>query len=96
MAVAVAQKKVLNLGSVKGVISTLTFDSSYPADGEVISALVFGLTEIAGFVPLMRTKGYNFEWDEAAGKMKVFDGSTEVADATDLSTLVVDILALGT
>jgi hypothetical protein len=82
----------------------LTFDSSYPTGGEAVD-----FKRYAGFTPAVvwfsqrapTTGAYNFVY--SGGTIRVFwvdttvDGAAmaEVANTTNLSTLVVDVLLLG-
>jgi hypothetical protein len=95
MALSVVQKQVLSLGSAKGVISTITFDSSYPTGGEDLLAADLGLSQVHGLVPMIGS-GYNFQFNQSTGKLLAFNGTSQIANSTNLSTLVVDVLAIGT
>ena len=96
MALTVAQKQVLNLGSAKGTISTITFDSSYPTGGEDLTAADLGLTQVFGIIPMLGIGGYTFSFVQSTGKLLAYNGTTQIANAANLSTVVVDILAIGT
>ena len=84
----------------------VTFDSSYPTGGEALNFKQYvGFTPDVAFfsqrAPL--TGGYTFVWDRTNNKILVFwvdttvDGAamSEVANTTNLSTLVLDVLLIG-
>lgn len=95
MALTVAQKKQLDLGSAKGILTTITFDSSYTTGGEDITAADFGLGEVYGLIPMAGAPGYTFQFIASTGKLLAFNGTTQIAGAVNLSTLAVDFLAIG-
>lgn len=86
----------------------VTFDSSYPTGGEVLGLKAAGVPNpsAARFFMSQRaplTVGYHFAYDRANDKLVVFwaDGTAvaaaafpEVANTTDLSALVVDMLVI--
>ena len=91
-------------GGQKQRIATITFDSSYPTGGEPITAADLGLSSQIEFVFCQTLNaGYVVAWDgsKTAPKLKVFQQSaatsalTEVPNTTNLSTLVVHVLAFG-
>lgn len=90
-------------GNHRVVIADLTFDSSYPTNGEAVSLAALGLTSIQ-HATLTNKSGYIAEYDYAADKIIVryptASGTaplvaSQVANATDLSSLTVRILAIG-
>jgi len=94
------------LGARPTAVYSITFDSSYPTNGEAVN-----LAALCGFTPAFvffsqrapLTGGYHFVWDRTNKKILVFwvdttvDGAAmaEVANTTNLSTLVVDVLLVG-
>lgn len=48
-----------------------TFDSSYPTDGEAITAAAMGFVTLAS-VQAFPCKGYSFDWDSSNLKLKAF------------------------
>jgi hypothetical protein len=85
----------------------VTFDGSYPTGGEVLGLSAAGVADKSNAryffsqrAPL--TGGYQFVYDRANDKLLVFwvdtttDGAAlaQVADTTDLSALIVDILVI--
>lgn len=105
MAVAVSGVQIAQyVGNQRMVEATVTFDSSYPANGEAVAVADLGLSRLdrlecrpsAGYIPV---------WDgsKTAPKIKVFwvdtttDGApmAEVVAATDLSALAITVFAYG-
>ena len=85
----------------KLVAVQITFDSSYPTNGEALVASDVGLNEILAVFSEPKG-GYNFVW--AAGLLEAFwvdtttDGAplAEVANTTNLSAITAWLLILGT
>jgi len=77
------------------VVASVTFDSSYPTGGEPLVAADLGLGSIDYLSAT--TDGSNaIVWDKANNKLKAYTAAgAEVANATNLSTVVVRILAIG-
>ena len=77
------------------VVASVTFDSSYPTGGEPLTASDLGLNTIDYLSAT--TDGSNaVTWDKANNKLKVFTAAgAEVANAVNLSAVVVRILAIG-
>jgi hypothetical protein len=83
---------------------TVTFDSSYPTGGEAVTAGSFGLSEIEFLLVIgTRGSGYVVEFVPSTSKLKALwvdttvDGAplAEVANTTDLSAVVADVIAFG-
>jgi hypothetical protein len=75
----------------------ITFDSSYPTGGEVITAAMFGFTTIL-YVGIngATSAGKPVYWDGTASSLKVFSAiGTEVADTTNLATESVHLEVVG-
>ena len=85
----------------------VTFDASYPTGGEALGLSAAGVADKSNAryffqqrAPL--TVGYSFVYDRANDKLVVFwvdttvDGAAlaQVADTTDLSALIVDVLVI--
>ncbi|WP_323192411.1 hypothetical protein [Halostella sp. PRR32] len=84
-------------------VLTASFDASYNAGGEALTASDAGLDEY-GEVAVRETvteSGYVVGYDESAGVLKVYEGGgagatlQEVAGGTDLSTETVRLLVRG-
>lgn len=89
-------------GNVKECYGTVTFDSSYPAGGEAVTAAQFGLSELLDLVPQgVSTNGYSPRYDKANKKLLMFrtdqtdDPAEQVPNTTDLSAESVRVKALG-
>lgn len=66
---------------------TITLDNSYATGGYAVTPSNFGLWKVAG-VLFEDVNGYAFYFNKTTGKVQVFtSGGTEVAAATNLSTL---------
>jgi len=92
LAASVTIKKRFKFGNGFGVVADVAFDSSYPTNGEAVTAQQFGLTAL-DFVLPSPASGYIFEFDHTNSKLKAFTptgihthkfatGSTAAADAT--------------
>jgi hypothetical protein len=64
----------------------LTFDNSYPTGGYPLPLNQLGLTQLFGFIT-ERPNGYGIHYNRTTNKVQVFNGTTEVAGGTDLSSL---------
>jgi hypothetical protein len=94
------------MGQRKTAVLRLTFDSSYPTGGEAITFkqyVDFTPTQVYFSQRAPLTGAYQFVYDHSALKVMVFwvdttvDGAAmaEVANTTNLSTLVVDCILIG-
>lgn len=104
VSVSVPTKGLDVFGKQRVRIGTVTFDSSYPTGGESVTAASFGLSEIHKLLVIgTRGSGYIVEYVPSSGKLKALwvdttvDGAAlaEVADTTDLSAVVADVIAFG-
>lgn len=69
------------------VSGTIALDASYPTGGYALSPAKFGLTTVSG-VLFEDTAGYGVVYNRTTDKVQVYStGNTEVANATNLSTL---------
>lgn len=99
MAVSFSNTTRTVFGDKRVVLGTVTFDSSYPTGGEAVSASTFGLVSIDAVV-VLGTRGvvtWSPWYNPATGKLvaQVTADGTQVANTTDLSTLVADVLVIG-
>lgn len=90
----------------KLVVRDITFDSSYPTGGEAVVPADFSLSVI-DFLIVGQAGGYVIEHDATNKKLKVYRQKdpgavggadialVEVANATNLATLVVRVVAIG-
>jgi len=90
-------------GNRKFVTADVTFDSSYATGGEAISVSSLGLTRL-DFMWVSPDDGYLPQWDGSltAPKIKLYQvlpsmlqPLVEVADTTDVSSVVVKVFAFG-
>ncbi len=101
MALTFGAQEFLNLGSVSGVVVTVTFDNSYESNGEVINPKDLGLGQILMLNIIQGEDGYVFKWDSANSKILVYESSatniplTEVSGSDNLSAVVVEVFAIG-
>lgn len=105
MALTVSVNRTDTVGRyTKYKTGTITFDSSYPTDGEALSASAVGLSSKIEFIQVSSAAGLVFEYDYSAGKLKAIWPTTdatppgpgeEVADTTDLSSVVANFIAFG-
>lgn len=89
-------------GTGKGIrVADVTFDNSYLADGEAITAAMLQLSTIDFLLPTVKQGATLLDtevfYDHTAGALIAVVGSTgvEVANAVDLSAVVVRVLAIG-
>lgn len=106
MAISVRIELVESLRNSTLVTGSVLFDSSYPTGGEV-----FAIADTTYDVTLERIAhlsgtggGYVIEWDKANQKAKLMMGDNnnaadgpliEVADTTNIATVLVNFLAIG-
>jgi hypothetical protein len=94
--------------SKKMVLARVTFDSSYPSNGEAVTAADFGLSSIdviisigASFATGGGDTGRVLAYDRTAGKLIVGQAGTadsplnDSDNADDLSALTFDVIVIG-
>jgi hypothetical protein len=93
-----------SLGSLRGVTGVITFDASYVTGGEPFTPSDIGLGEILSIGFNQAEDGFILHWDKAANTILAYyadydavaDGALiEVANAVDLSGVVVEFIASG-
>lgn len=95
---ALTKRKVASFicGDRRTVMIDVTFDNGYRTGGLALTArdfgLTYGLTSIHAAAP---TTGQVCPYDYANSKLMAFRGGAEVADGTDLSTVVTRVTAIG-
>lgn len=95
MALTATVRRKDTLGnSFRAIVAELTFDSSYPTGGENLTPAQLGLSRVEVFFP-EQGSGYTIQYDRTNSKLKAFSAGAEVANGTDLSTVVVRALVLG-
>jgi hypothetical protein len=102
MAISVSEKVVFaTAGRQTLVMGKITMDSSYPTNGEAVTAADFGFKRLNHVLCGASETGYVFAFDDSASKIKAFeagaDGAAldEVANTTDLSASHFVFLASG-
>jgi len=98
MALTVVQtEKNLRYGNqAGGCVAEITFDSSYPTNGESLTATQLGVTSLS-YVKADDTDNYTFVYNYTNSKLKAFVRATgaEAANQTDLSAVVTNVLVIG-
>ncbi len=102
MAIAISSfERHGSIGTKRQHSGTITFDSSYPTGGEAVTAANFGLSVMDHLQFNQGEDGYVFHWDKANAKIIAYEAGAdgapldEVADTTDLSSVVVEAIATG-
>lgn len=101
MALTITQLEQQSFGSLRGATAIVTFDTSYPTGGEPIVPSDLGLGEFKGLSINQGEDGYVVHWDRANDTLIVYESAganaplTEVANLTDLSAVVVEVIATG-
>lgn len=89
------------MGDQRSVFGTITFDSSYPTGGEAFDKASIGLVRLDWLSFNQGEDGFVFHWDATNAKIIVYESGTASAaldeqdNATDLSAVVVEFLAIG-
>jgi hypothetical protein len=87
-------------GNSRVTLGTYTFSSSYPTGGESLSAADLGMRVIEKVHVSQGVGGYVFRYNYSTQKLMVFKGNgaavlTEEANATNLSSITVNLQAIG-
>ena len=88
-------------GNNKYVIKTCTFDSSYATGGEELTATTLGLESLHFVALSMEKSGYVAQYDYTNSKIALYEAGAdgaildEVGNTTDVSAVVVRVLAFG-
>lgn len=83
------------LGDRREIVVDATLDSSYPASGYPLTARSLGFDSLDWVLPIATTSGHTFGYDYAFSILHVFIRGAEVTAATDLSAVVLRIVAHG-
>jgi len=98
MALTVVQtEKSLRYGNqAGGCVAEITFDSSYPTNGESLTAAQLGVTSLS-YVKADDTDNYTFVYNYTNSKLKAFVRTTgeEATNHANLSAVVTNVLAIG-
>lgn len=97
MALSIDVIKRVHLPAGKGVVADITFDNSYPTGGESLAAADVGLSSIEYVKAEQKGVASRIcEYDYANSKLMLFTAlSTQAANASDQSTIVVRALVVG-
>jgi hypothetical protein len=104
MAIAAVSRepKTSLVSTPKTTVTEVTFDNSYPTGGEAVTAADLGLSRVDYAIATVKSAtggGVNVAnvfYNIATGKILVYDETpAEAANAADLSTLVVQVIAWG-
>ncbi len=89
-------------GSRRMVLSEVTFDATYPTGGEAVTPSQLGLVEVDfAIVTIKSATGAgvnvaNAYYNAATDKILLYDETpAQVANAADVSTTVVNVVAIG-
>jgi len=96
MALTITIDKTENTGSIMMTRGTIAFDSSYPTNGESLTANDLGLNTL-DVVMISPNTATVFEYDYTNSKVKAYRGAlAEVSNGTDLSAMTaVKFVAFG-
>lgn len=96
MAISIAPIKTYVVGDRKEVVQDVTLDNSYPTGGYPLTLSQLGCDLFCHEVRAQQGVGGNtFQYDYTNKKLKIWAGTSEVANATDLSALTVRVVACG-
>lgn len=100
MAIAIGKVNLANrnhvVGSRRQVIVDVTLDSSYPTGGYALTPATLGVDGATDFIQAVATTtGHTFSYDYVNSKLLAFSGGTQVSNATDLSAVVIRLIAQG-
>lgn len=86
-------------GAERYTVTDVTFDSSYPTGGEALTAADLGLTTVNFAITSIKTAGAGSVTEAfyvtSTGLLKAYAAAAEIANTTDLSAVVVQIVAFG-
>ena len=93
----VKKEKNMRLGNqAEACVAEITFDSIYPTNGESLTAAQLGVTSLS-YVKADDTDNCTFVYNYTSSKLKAFVRTTgeEAANHANLSTVVTNVLAIG-
>ena len=90
------QPRTSVMGDRRAFVGQITFDSSYPTGGEVLTAAEVGLTRITHVDVAAKGGTETVVWDHVNSKLQIFtaDG-VEALNATNASTIVAHVQVFG-
>lgn len=84
------------VGNRREVVRDVTLDNSYPTGGYALTPATLGVDGALDYiVALPTTTGHVFPYDYANKKLMAFSAGSQVSNATDLSAVVVRVVAQG-
>jgi hypothetical protein len=97
MALTFTESRKTVEGSVKNWYGTVTFDSSYPTGGEVVTAASVGMQTVLQAFPVPNTAMSRLvTFNPSTKALVLFTAlSTEAANASDQSTITVPVHFIG-
>lgn len=96
MALTIRKVSSFCVGNHRMVIADVTFDSAYRTGGTALTARDFGLnTQLVRIEAAATTGGHGCPYDYTNSKLMAFNGTTQIADNTDLSRVTTRVAAIG-
>ena len=96
MALTITPVRTFVLGDHRAVIADITFDSSYATGGESLTQTDLGLTRSLVLLQASpATTGHSCPYDYTNAKLMAFNGTTQISNATDLSSVTTRVMAIG-
>jgi len=104
MPLTISNEEQQSFGTLRGVTANVTFDASYLTGGESFLPKDIGLGEFKSVIINQAEDGYIIHWDSVAQTLQAYyadydavaDGALiEVANAVDLSAVIVEVVAIG-
>lgn len=95
MALTVNVVRSFVVGDHRETVADVTFDTSYRTGGLAITPAQLNLSNVLFMLPTVATTGQTFSYDATNGRLLAFAGGSQVADATNLSTVTTRIVAHG-
>lgn len=100
MAITIGQVNLPNrnhvIGNRREVQCDVTLDSSYPTGGYTLTPATLGVDGVTDYIiGFATTTGHTFTYNYATSKLMAWNGTTQIANAVDLSAVVVRVIASG-
>lgn len=84
------------VGNRREVVCDVTLDNSYPTGGYTLTLATLGVDGVTDYVfAFATTTGHTFTYNYATSKLMAWNGTTQIANTTDLSAVVVRLVAQG-
>jgi|LSQX01.2.fsa_nt_gb hypothetical protein len=95
MGLTVSNLTPIKFSNRRGAVADVTFDNSYPTDGEVLTPKQLGLNVI-DYITVENIETYIFVYNRTNQKLKALTAlGTEVTSGTNLSAVTVRVFAVG-